>query len=168
MVTAEQIIELLNLKPHPSEGGFFAETYRSDENIPLSGLPKRYDSDRPIGTAIYYLLTPGTFSAMHKLKSDEIFHFYMGDPCTMLQLYPDGGSKILTIGNNIALDQKPQVVVPRGVWQGTLLIEGGKFALLGTTVTPGFEFSDFELGDRAELMTRYPSEEDLIESLTNT
>lgn len=167
MVTADKIIELLKLKPHPTEGGFFAETYRSDENIPISGLPERYDGERPVGTAIYYLLTPGTYSAMHRLKSDEIFHFYLGDPCTMLQLYPDGESKILTIGNNIALDQMPQVVAPRGVWQGTRLNDGGKFALLGTTVTPGFEFSDFELGKRSELQTLYPSVEGLIESLTN-
>lgn len=167
MVTVEQIIELLNLQPHPTEGGFFAETYRSDENISLSGLPSRYDGDRPLGTAIYYLLTPDTFSAMHRLKSDEVFHFYFGDPCTMLQLYPDGGSKQITLGNNLALDQIPQVVVPRGVWQGTRLNDGGEYALLGTTVTPGFDFSDFELGNRDELAVKYPDHEKLIEALTN-
>ncbi len=167
MVSVEQIIRLLDLKPHPTEGGFFAETYRSDENTPLSGLPSRYDSDRPLGTAIYYLLTPDTFSAMHRLKSDEIFHFYLGGPCTMLQLYPDGGSLVVTLGNDLALDQVPQVVVPRGVWQGTWLNDGGSFALLGTTVTPGFDFSDFELGDRDKLAVKYPDREKLIETLTN-
>src|ERR1041385_8561277 len=88
-MTAEEIIALLKLKPHPKEGGFFAETWRADEAIPPGVLPPRYSGPRAIGTCIYYLLTPTTFSAMHRLQSDEIFHFYLGDPVEMLQLWPD-------------------------------------------------------------------------------
>ena len=124
----EQIIERLGLSPHP-EGGCYRETYRSNEKIPPSALPGRYVGERCFGTAIYYLLTPGTFSRLHRLASDEIFHFYLGDPATMLQLHPDGEGRQITLGPDLLAGQHVQVVVPRGVWQGTVLSEGGRFAL---------------------------------------
>ena len=166
MVKTDQIIALLHLKPHPEEGGYFVETYRSSEIIPGKALPSRYDGVRSFGTAIYYLLTPETCSAMHRLRSDEIFHFYLGDPVEMLQLLPDGSGKVTTMGFDILHGMQLQVVVPRGVWQGARLLEEGRFALLGTTVSPGFEFADYESGRRDELVRSYPRFRDLIVALT--
>ncbi len=166
MITAEQLISLLHLRLHPEEGGYFVETYRSDESIPENALPIRYEGKRSFATAIYYLLTPGSFSAMHRLRTDEIFHFYLGDPVEMLQLLPDGSGKTLLIGTDISGGMQPQVVVPKGVWQGSRLRSGGRFALLGTTVSPGFEFADYETGKRDLLMNSYPLFCDLIVSLT--
>ena len=166
MLTADQIIALLNLKPHPEEGGYFVETYRSSETISEKALPSRYKGVRSFGTAIYYLLTPETFSAMHRLQSDEIFHFYLGDPVEMLQLWPDGSGRILILGTDIINGMKPQVVIPKGVWQGARLFKDGKFALLGTTVSPGFEFADYESGHRDELVKSYPKFRELIIALT--
>lgn len=166
MLTANQIITLFNLKPHPEEGGYFAETYRSSETLSEKALPFRYRGIRTFGTAIYYLLSPETFSAMHRLQSDEIFHFYLGDPVEMLQLRPDGSGKVITIGSDILNGMQPQVLVPRGVWQGARLIKSGKFALLGTTVSPGFELADYESGQREELANSHPRFRDLITALT--
>ena len=166
MVRPEELISLLNLKPLPEEGGCYVETYRCDEHIPVDALPYRYSGVRSFGTAIYYLLTADTFSTLHRLASDEIFHFYLGDPVEMLQLYPDGSGKVIALGHNIPSGQQPQVVVPRGVWQGARLIPGGKFALMGTTVAPGFEYTDYEGGQREELVRAYPQFRELITALT--
>jgi len=166
MLTAYQIIALLNLTPHPKEGGYFRETYRSSETILEKALPSKYQGIRSFGTAIYYLLTPETFSSIHRLHSDEIFHFYLGDPVEMLQLRPDGSGRVLIMGSDILNGMQPQVVVPRGVWQGAKLIKDGKFALLGTSVSPGFEFIDYESGRRDDLIKAYPQFQDLIIALT--
>jgi predicted cupin superfamily sugar epimerase len=166
MLTADKIIALLNLKPHPEEGGYFVETYRSSETLSEKALPSRYKGVRSFGTAIYYLLTPETFSAMHRLRSDEIFHFYLGDPIEMLQLFPDGSGMILILGSDILNRMQTQVVVPGGVWQGARLIKDGKFALLGATVSPGFELADYESGCRDELVKSYPKFQELIIALT--
>jgi predicted cupin superfamily sugar epimerase len=166
MLTADQVITLLNLKPHPDEGGYFVETYRSLEALSEKALPSRYKGVRSFGTAVYYLLTPESFSTMHRLQSDEIFHFYLGDPIEMLQLSPDGSGRILILGSDILHGIQPQVVVPRGVWQGARLLNDGKFALLGTTVSPGFEFVDYESGRRNDLAKSYPQFRDLITALT--
>jgi predicted cupin superfamily sugar epimerase len=165
-MTAEEIVELLKLKPHPKEGGFFAETYRADETISLDALPPRYAGARAFGTCIYYLLTPTTFSAMHRLQSDEIFHFYLGDPAEMLQLLPDGTGKTVVLGADLRAGMQPQVIVPRGVWQGSRLVAGGKFALLGTTVAPGFNFADYEDGRRDDLVRSHPRFREKIMALT--
>lgn len=166
MVRTDQIIALLNLKPHPEEGGYFVESYRSSETIPDKALPSRYEGDRCFGTAIYYLLTPETYSAMHRLQSDEIFHFYLGDPVEMLQLLPDGSGKVTIIGFDILHGMRPQVVVPKGAWQGARVLKDGEFALLGATVSPGFEFADYEPGRRDELVGSHPKFRDLIIALT--
>ncbi|MFB3896728.1 MAG: cupin domain-containing protein [bacterium] len=168
MITKEEIIKILNLKPHPAEGGYFAETYRAKEIIPKSGLPGRYDHNRVMSTAIYFMITADTYSAMHRLKSDEVFHFYFGDPVEMLNLCPDDSGRVITIGNDLMNGMQPQVVVPNGVWQGARLHQGGKFALLGTTVAPGFEYPDFELGNRDKLIKQYPQYRELIISLTKS
>jgi predicted cupin superfamily sugar epimerase len=165
-MTAEEIITLLKLTPHPKEGGFFSETYRAGEEIPRSVLPQRYRGPRAFGTCIYYLLTSGTFSAMHRLQSDEIFHFYLGDPVEMLQLLPDGSGKTVVLGPNLRDGMRPQVIVTRGVWQGSRLVAGGKFALLGCTVAPGFEFVDYEHGRRDDLIGSHPQFRVKIVALT--
>ncbi len=165
MVSAEAIKAFLGLESHP-EGGFFVETYRADEDIPASAVPERYMGRRSFGTCIYYLLTPDTFSAIHRMASDEIFHFYLGDPVEMLQLPPDGSGRVLTLGPDLLNGMHPQLVVPRGVWQGSRLLPGGRFALLGCTVAPGFTYGDYEPGQREELATSYPDFTNLIVVLT--
>jgi uncharacterized protein len=159
-MTADEIKALLNLQPHPVEGGHFRRTYTS---VATLDLPRGI---RPAGTAIYYLLEPGTFSEMHVLASDELFHFYLGDPVEMLQLYEDGRSAIFTLGQDLMDDQQVQLVVPAGVWQGTRLIGDGKVALLGCTVTPGFDFADYRSGTYAELAKKWPKHADRIKALT--
>lgn len=164
--SSEEVIKLLDLKPLDREGGFFRETYRSEDTIPGAALPAFYHSDRCLGTAIYYLLTPENFSALHKVNSDEIFHFYLGDPVQMLLLYPDGTGREVTLGQDIRNGQAVQLVVPRGIWQGASLQQGGRFALLGTTVSPGFEYEDFVLGQHESLSVGYPQYAKRISELT--
>jgi uncharacterized protein len=164
---AETIIDLLGLVPLPEEGGYYRETYRSEESVAVECLPARYGTAKSFCTAIYYLLTAETISAMHRIPSEEIFHFHCGDPVTQLQLLPDGNGKVLTIGTNLAAGQQPQVVVPRHAWQGAMLAPGGNFALMSVTVAPAFDFADFELGPRARLQQFHPDFTDLIERLTD-
>ena len=154
------------MKPLVEEGGYYVETYRARGKIAQAALPSRYTGQRNLSTAILYLLTPDTFSALHRVKSDEIFHFYLGDPVKMLQLRPDGCSEVIDLGPDITGGQQVQVRVPQGIWQGCFLTEGGKFALMGTTAAPGFESADFELGCRQDLLAQYPGQRDLIVRLT--
>ena len=166
MVTAEEIIKFFGMKPLTDEGGYYVETYRALEKIAPAALPARYTSERNFATAILYLLTPDTLSNLHRLADDEIYHFYLGSPVTMLQLHPDGSSEVITLGQDILNGQCVQTVVPQSTWQGCFLNEGGGFALMGCTVTPGFEFNDFEPGRREELLEQYPNRRDLILKLT--
>jgi predicted cupin superfamily sugar epimerase len=165
-MTPEDLIKLLNLQPHPKEGGLFRQTYRAEEAVAADALPSRYGSSRAVGTAIYYLLTPTTFSAVHRLASDEIFHLYLGGPVRMLQLFPDGQGKTVLLGSDLAAGQSPQVIVPRGIWQGSVLEPRVPFALLGCTVAPGFDYADYEDGKRDELIAQYPAYADWIHRLT--
>jgi predicted cupin superfamily sugar epimerase len=165
--TAQELIAALDLKPLAVEGGFFRETYRSDLHIPAATLAPRYPAERSAATAIYYLLAPETFSAMHRLPGDEVYHFYLGDPVELLLLDPTiGRGTLLTLGPDIGAGQTPQAVVPRGVWQGSTLQAGGKVALLGTTMAPGFDFADYEAGDRDSLSFSFPAFADRIRRLT--
>ncbi|ADU61361.1 MAG: cupin domain-containing protein [Pseudodesulfovibrio sp.] len=166
-ITARQIINILGLEPHPEEGGFYCETHRSIEFHGAHALPGRYAGERCHSTAIYYLLTPQTFSHMHRLVTDEVFHFYMGDPCEMLQLHPDGRGEVVALGHDLLAGQRPQVVVPQGSWQGMRLVPGGAFGLMGCTVAPGFEFADYAHGVRDELVAAYPAFADRIIRLTS-
>jgi len=161
-MTAAELKALLKLEPHPIEGGHFRRTYTSSVRIDLAR------GARPAGTAIYYLLEPGTFSEMHVLSSDEIFHFYLGDPVEMLQLYSDGRSARFILGPDLADGQHVQLVVPAGVWQGTRLLDDGKVALLGCTVTPGFDFADYRGGSYDELSAKWPAEASRILALTRS
>jgi predicted cupin superfamily sugar epimerase len=166
MLTAAQLIAALDLRPLPLEGGYYRETYRSADQLPAEAWGGRFRSGKSAGTAIYYLLTPETSSVLHRLPTDEIYHFYLGSPVQMLLLFPDGSGRVATLGPDVLAGQSPQLVVPRGVWQGSYLADGGAFALLGTTMAPGFDFSDYEGGDRAALTAQYPDLADLVRRLT--
>lgn len=142
------------------EGGFFRQTYKSKLEFDAP------QGRRSAGTAIYYLLEPGTFSEMHMLPSDEVFHFYLGDPVEMLQLHPEGRSEVFTLGQDLAAGQHVQLLVPGRVWQGTRLLPGGSVALLGCTVTPGFDYADYQSGSYSELAAKWPEQAERIRALT--
>jgi len=158
MLNAEDIIRILGLKPLGFEGGFFTETWRSDKVAP--------DSNRSLSTAIYYLLTQDTCSLIHRLSSDETYHFHIGDPVSMLQLHEKDESRVVTLGTDLVAGQRPQVVVPAGTWQGSWIVKGGRFALMGTTMSPGFHIDDYESGQRNELIAAHPDYADIISRLT--
>lgn len=166
-VTAEQIIQKLNLVPLPEEGGFYRETFRSNNGeVAASAFGIPSEGKRVASTAIYYLVTPDSFSAMHKVASDEVFHFYAGDPAEMIQIDEAGNLTKYTIGSDIMNGQVPQVIVRAGVWQGLRLKHGGKWALMGTTVAPGFEFEDFEIGEQSRMIKEFPEHESDIKQYT--
>ena len=156
--TPEELIESLGLDPHPLEGGFFRETYRTTAHLP--------NQERSLSTTIYYLLTANTCSYLHRLPTDEVYHFYLGDAVEQLQLFPDGTGRIVTLGSDVIAGQRPQSVVPSGIWQGANLVPGGQFALLGTTMSPGFAYPDYEAGIRDDLINRYPDFANRISRLT--
>lgn len=157
---ADEIIELLKLKELPGEGGLFSEVYRSNLLVPVDRM------ERAASTAIYYMLKGESYSAMHRLLSDEIWHFYSGDPVKLLLLHADGSGEERLLGTDFGAGEVPMCVVPKGTWQGAKLLPGGKAALMGCTVAPGFEFVDFELGQRAELLKQYPNWQKEIVALT--
>ena len=167
-IDKQTIIEQFGLEDLPREGGMFVQSYRSDDILSAEQLSDRYKTSKPAGTAIYYFLTghPDSFSAMHRLPTDEIYHFYLGDPVELLLLYPDGESQVVILGQDIANGQDVQFVVPRGVWQGSCLMTGGEYALLGTTMAPGWTDEDYEEASRAQLQIDYPTQAELIRRLT--
>jgi uncharacterized protein len=167
-LTPQRLIDLLGLVPLPVEGGFYRETWRADESVSAAALPSRYGRSKTFGTAIYYLLTsdPDSFSALHRLPTEEVFHFYLGDPVEMLMLHPGGVSERILFGHDLAGGQRVQHVVPRAVWQGSRLLDGGRFALMGTTMAPGYDPHDYEGGDPDALVRDYPAEADRILRLT--
>ena len=166
-MTADEVKEVLGLVPHPREGGWYVRTWESGERMGpevFAGGP--YAGERWTGTAIYYLLEPGTFSELHRLRSDEMFHHYMGDAVEQLQLEEGGEGRVVVMGGDLRAGQRPQVLVRRGVWQGARLVEGGRWALLGCTVVPGFAFEDYEAGVKEELVGRWPGWREWIVGLT--
>ncbi len=148
----QAIIERLGLEPLPVEGGLYRQTWRLDLDEPLP-------AGSVAGTAIYFALTddPDSFSAMHRLREVEIWHFYRGDPVRLLLLHPDGTAEQPVLGPDVLADQRPQIVVRAGTWMGGGLVLGGRFALLGTTMAPGFTPSSFETGVRDDLVRQWPS-----------
>ncbi len=161
--TVDALIELLELTPLPVEGGLFRQTWRSNRHWP--------GNDRPAGTAIFALLTTDadSFSAMHRLPTDEVYHFYLGDPLEMLQLHPDGRTERTILGQDLLGGQHVQHVVPARSWMGSRLLPGAGtvgWGLVGTTMAPGFVPEDYEGGDAEELAARYPGEAELIRTLT--
>jgi predicted cupin superfamily sugar epimerase len=166
MLTAQRIIELLRLEPLPIEGGYFRRTYCSADTIDVTGLPNRYFRAKAVGSAIYFFLHGDHCSALHRLRTDEIYHFYLGDPVELLLLSPNGTSNVVMLGPDLEAGQQVQVVVPCGVWHGSRLGAGGHFALLGTTMAPAYDPTDFELGEREALIRQFPMHEELILALT--
>jgi len=160
-MTASQIIQLLDLRPHP-EGGYYRETYRSPQIIlkTSDGRPAR-----PFSTCIYYLLDGKAVSKFHLLQSDEIFHFYAGDPVTWVLLGAGGKTEKPVMGS-LSEGHLAQLVIPAGTWFGGYLNVGGDYALMGTTVAPGFDFTDFELADQKKLLAEFPHYETEILKLT--
>jgi predicted cupin superfamily sugar epimerase len=169
-LTAQALIDRLGLVPLPVEGGHYRQTWVSGDAVAAPGLPARYGRGKPLGTAIYYLLTddPDSFSALHRLPTDEVYHFYLGDPVDMLLLHPGGHGEPARLGPDILGGERVQLVVPRGVWQGSRLAPGGRFALMGTTMAPGFDPEDYEGGGREALIAAYPDEAERIRRLTRS
>lgn len=152
-----EIIDILKLEPLPLEGGLYRQTY----------IKMEAGNENPLSTAIYYLLDKKSFSHMHQLPSDEMYHFYLGDSVEILELYPDGSFKTTRLGDNIDKGEKLQYVVPAGVWQGTKLVHGGSYALLGTTMTPGYTDAGYIHGKRDFLIQQYPEAKELIAARTS-
>ena len=164
-MTAAELIAGLNLIRHP-EGGWYRETYRSAETIPGTALPARFGGDRCCATVIYFLLERDDFSALHRIKSDEIWHFHAGAPLTVHVITPEGEHRELRLGSNVAAGESFQVVVPAGCWFGARIKGDGDYSLVGCTVAPGFDFHDFEMGDRDRLMELFPRPASVIRLLT--
>ena len=162
---AELWIDALGLSPHP-EGGYFKEVYRSPEMSEPAGLPERYGEPRALGTSIYFLLRSEDVSKLHRLRSDEIWHFYAGTPLTLHILTPDGNYRTDLLGNDPGRGENLQVCVNRFHWFGATVNREESYSLVGCTMAPGFDFDDFELGEREELLSRYPEHEELISRLT--
>lgn len=162
---AQQIIAKLDLKPLPDEGGYFRQIHKAPEQVRPA---KRYPGSRSLYTAIYFLITPDSYSALHRVRSDEIYNFYGGDPVEMVWLLPDGSMQKHVLGPDVAAGMAPQIIIPHGVWQGSRLRPDGAYALFGCTVIPGFEYRDFELGRRAALLRKYPMARGEIENLTRS
>jgi len=162
---AKFYIERLQLKKHP-EGGYYREVYRSGELIFTEGLPRRYSSKRVFSTSIYYLLEGKQHSSFHKLKSDELWHFYDGASILIYILSGKGELKIVRLGNNIADNDHYQVTVEKNNWFAAELADKKSFALIGCTVAPGFEFDDFIPAGKEELSKKFPKYSRLISRLS--
>ena len=165
MKQVDHIINILQLQPHP-EGGFFKETYRSSGAIEQDGLPSGYSGRRNHSTCIYFLLTSDTFSAFHRIIQDEIWHFYGGSPISLFMIHTDGRLQNVIIGNDLTNGEVPQFVVPGGSWFAARVVDLDSFTLLGCTVAPGFDFNDFTLANRNELIALFPQHSELITYLT--
>jgi predicted cupin superfamily sugar epimerase len=165
-MTPEFLIKKLKLEPLQREGGYFYQTYRSRQILKKEYFKNDYPHDKSIKTAIYYLLTANTKSRLHRLKTDEIYHFYSGNPVLMLLIYPDDKLEKIILGNRIDRGEIPQFTVPANTWQGSVLLNGGIYALMGTTMAPGFDFSDYEEPDKTKLLKKFPMEKELITKLT--
>lgn len=164
MLSPEFIIQHYSLEPHP-EGGWYRQTYRSAEFFPAKGLPDRFGGDRPFSTAILFLLEQGNFSAFHRIKSDECWHFYAGGPLEIYILDTAGSLELVTLGNEIDAGHLFQYVVPAGRWFASRPAAGSAFSLVGCTVSPGFDFEDFEMAEAEALASQYPEHRDVIRSL---
>jgi hypothetical protein len=164
---AQTWIDRLALTAHP-EGGYYRETYRTDESIPAGALPDRFGGARDVAALIYFLLPSDSFSALHRIRQDEAWHFYAGAPITLHQITPDGGRTTATLSRAVEEGHQLHAVVPAGTWFGATVEANGSYALVGCTTAPAFDFADFELADRAALVDSYPQHRSLIERLTRS
>jgi uncharacterized protein len=165
MNDAASIISRLELLPHP-EGGWYRETYRSEDVIPVNSLPTRYTSPHCFSTSIYFLLESHDFSAFHRISSDETWHFYLGSPVVIYIISHDGEVSEINMSNNLAEGHYLQYTIPRSSWFAAKVQNNNSFTLVGCTVAPGFEFTDFELASRKQLIDLFPVHLDLISGLT--
>jgi predicted cupin superfamily sugar epimerase len=161
----DKIINRFNMLAHP-EGGFYKETYRSEGLINKAALPETFTGGRNYSTAIYFLLTASNFSAFHRIKQDELWHFYTGDTLEVHVIHPDGSYVCHEVSNTLEGAAVPQLAVPAGCWFASCLKKGGSYAFVGCTVAPGFDFADFELAERNELISGYPQHAKVIVQLT--
>jgi predicted cupin superfamily sugar epimerase len=165
-LTAEELIQFLGLEPLTIEGGYFRQSYLSDEVIPQPSLPHRYVVDHPVGSCIYYLLTKTTFSAFHSLLSDETYHFYLGDPVEIIELHPNGECSTTILGQDIFNGQKVQHTILRNTFQASYIRPGGEWALLGCSIAPGWDNNDFIKGNWEQLLRTHPKHHQIIMKLT--
>lgn len=164
MFTIEQLVDFYQLKPHP-EGGFYKETYRSKESISQQSLPDRFVGERSFSTAIYFLLPAGHYSAFHRIKSDELWHFYAGEALHIYVIDEEGAFTTINLGADILNGETMQAVVPAGCWFASRPVKSTGYCFVGCTVSPGFDFADFELARAEELTQIYPEHKELINSL---
>lgn len=153
---AGELIQKLGLQPLTQEGGMYAISYRDPNQL----------GGRTACGAIYFLLSRDAFSHLHRLPTDEIYHFYLGDAVELLHLNPDGSATRVVLGPDVLAGQRVQYVVPAGSWHGSRLLDGGEYALMGTTMSPAFEDSNYEHGDAEALLVQYPQQAELIRKLT--
>ncbi len=163
--SAQYWIEKLKLAKHP-EGGYFREVYRANEIISKKSLPDRYSSFRPFSTSIFFLLKGNEFSAFHRLKSDEIWHFYDGSPLLLYLIDSKGKLTTVRVGRNPDKNELLQIAIPKGFWFAAEVVDKNSFSLIGCTVSPGFDFEDFELGSKELLTNKFPQHKSLIKRLT--
>jgi predicted cupin superfamily sugar epimerase len=164
MNTVKKLIAQYGLQPHP-EGGWYKESYKSNERVPSNALPERFSGDRAFSTAIYFLLEVGNFSAFHRIKSDECWHFYTGDPLLVYMISQEGKLEIIALGSDPAREELFQYVVPANCWFASRPAPHSSFSFVGCTVSPGFEFADFELANAVELYKIYPQHTAIINEL---
>lgn len=165
MTDARYWIDKLQLVPHP-EGGCYRQTYKAELTVDKAALPLEFGSSRAVATAIYFLLEGTDFSAFHRLRSDEMWHFYAGGALVVHVIGEDGQHSEILLGSNAEAGEVFQAVVKAGCWFGSRVRDPEAFALVGCTVSPGFDFADFELGKREQLVRQYPQHRELIERLT--
>ena len=165
MKNAEFWIEKLKMQPHP-EGGFFKETYRSEVIIQREHLPERFSGERNISTSIYYLLENKQCSKLHRIKSDEMWHFYDGSGLIIFVINEKGNLSENRLGLNHEEGESPQVLIKAGDWFGAKVNKPDSYCLTGCTVSPGFHFEDFEMGNRKDLLELFPKHKDIIRQLT--
>ena len=166
MKAASYWIEKYNMQSHP-EGGYFAETYRSSETIAQNALPDRFTGNRSLSTAIYFLLESHHFSALHRIQSDEVWHFYAGGPLEVFVFDTEGNLKIIRLGPDPDQGEVFQAVVPAGYWFASRPAAGTEYSLVGCTVAPGFDFADFELSNSQTVISNNPDYQSLIQELTH-
>lgn len=163
-LTSADYILALELQPHP-EGGYYRQTYASEEQLNAAALPPRFGGDRSVSTAIYFLLEGNDYSAFHRINSDELWHFYTGGSLHIYVIHPDGRGEVLLLGNDLANGYRFQQVVKAGCWFASKPATENSFSLVGCTVAPGFDFADFEMADENKLLQQYPQHSKWIELL---
>jgi len=164
MSPINRLIHHFKLQPHP-EGGWYSQTYKSNEQIDADALPERFGANRAFSTAIYFLLEKGNFSAFHRIKSDECWHFYAGDELNIYLISQNGKLEIISLGSDLEKGQTFQYIVPANCWFASRPAPGSEYSFVGCTVSPGFEFEDFELANANELSNEYPLFKAIIKEL---